>query len=122
MTHDTDPQAANPPESFAMFEPRSPARRPGLLALMWSDCREFLALAWSVVRDWFVFRDDVELTIGDWCPYCRDVVLEGHNCPRALSGFCVSCERNRPLDYYGNCDTCGSTSVTDRHCERRAGV
>jgi hypothetical protein len=48
------------------------------------------------------------------CDLCRNVYDGVHRCASQVVGFCVDCRHHRLLDKFGNCENCGSRSVTGR--------
>jgi hypothetical protein len=84
----------------------------------------FLILAVRKQREWIAIRlrhlfGEVEWTVGDFCAICDDVHAGGVKCIRAMLGRCIDCGtrgmgRWRSLDRFGNCSSCGSSSVVNR--------
>ena len=59
--------------------------------------------------------DHVEMSSGDsLCPMCRECYSGIHRCALQTVGFCSDCARNRLLNHYGNCERCGSRSISSR--------
>lgn len=100
-----------PTTSLNPYAEVSPSVHPLTVVRGWAGALLERFAAWC--RDFFGTVEIV--TDGRFCAVCNDVHREAERCPREMIGVCLDCgDRWRPLDRYGNCSRCGSSSVSQR--------